>query len=331
MKKINFYFIVLTILLLSCNDNSLRIDEIADESPFIVGKQEYLGSPYVTAGDRVYAVGHQNGSFPDLGWHIKGEMGGIWNHPIKLMDGFEIGLILQSGDTLNLEQAHTFTNYPYANKFTYKWSNHNIEVDRWQFVPDGKQGMVVQLVLRNSGIDQQARITFTGISDLRPTWLGERTNMVDSKDIAKFDETLNLWKVKDTNNEWHTVYGSQHKNAHPIKTSSLATDNNTTKTSIEQQFDLVNGKTEVINYFIAGSYHSEEDALETYQSLIDELEIDVVSKKERYIQLANQTKLTIPDKRLQETFEWLKYNCDWLIRDVPEIGRGITAGIPDSG
>ncbi|MGB5227361.1 MAG: glycogen debranching protein, partial [Eudoraea sp.] len=45
--------------------------------------------------------------------------------------------------------------------------------------------------------------------------------------------------------------------------------------------------------------------------------------------LAEQSKLTIPDKELQNAFEWLKYNCDWLIRDVPEIGRGITAGIPD--
>ena len=34
-------------------------------------------------------VGHQDGSFPELGWHIAGEMGGIWDHPIKLMDGFD--------------------------------------------------------------------------------------------------------------------------------------------------------------------------------------------------------------------------------------------------
>ena len=52
------------------------------------GKEAYLASPFVAAGDRVYLIGHQNGSFPDLGWHVEGEMGGIWLHPIKLMDGF---------------------------------------------------------------------------------------------------------------------------------------------------------------------------------------------------------------------------------------------------
>ncbi len=28
-------------------------------------------------------------------------------------------------------------------------------------------------------------------------------------------------------------------------------------------------------------------------------------------------------------FEWLKYNTDWLIRNVPEQGRGLSAGLPD--
>lgn len=56
----------------------------------IPGKPEYLNAPYVCAGDRLYIVGHQDGSFPDLGWHIPGEMGGIWQHPIKLMDAYRI-------------------------------------------------------------------------------------------------------------------------------------------------------------------------------------------------------------------------------------------------
>ena len=52
-------------------------------------------------------------------------------------------------------------------------------------------------------------------------------------------------------------------------------------------------------------------------------------KSNRYKDLASRSKLTTPDSTLNQTFEWLKYNCDWLVRDVPEIGRGITAGIPD--
>src|ERR1043165_6779873 len=44
--------------------------------------------PYVTAGDRAYLIGTQDGNFPDMGGHVPGEMGGLWLHPIKLVDGF---------------------------------------------------------------------------------------------------------------------------------------------------------------------------------------------------------------------------------------------------
>src|ERR1700732_2902353 len=44
--------------------------------------------PYVTAGDRAYLIGTQDGNFPDIGDHVPGEMGGLWVHPIKLIDGF---------------------------------------------------------------------------------------------------------------------------------------------------------------------------------------------------------------------------------------------------
>ena len=60
----------------------------------LVGKSEYLGTPFVTAGDRLYMIGTQDGKFPDLGWYVEGEMGGIWDHPIKLLDGFTAAISL---------------------------------------------------------------------------------------------------------------------------------------------------------------------------------------------------------------------------------------------
>ena len=125
--------------------NSLTAD-----SPSIAGKDAYLGSPYVTAGDRVYMVGHQDGTFPDLGWHIQGEMGGIWNHPIKLMDGFKVNLQWEEEDT-DLGLAYSFVNYPYANKHLYQLEDKNLSIERWQFVPDHLEGLAVQFIIKNTG------------------------------------------------------------------------------------------------------------------------------------------------------------------------------------
>ena len=105
----SLYGILLVLLMVSCSTKTENsISKLLNDVPSIKGKNAYLSSPYVTAGNRVYMVGHQDGSFPDLGWHIKGEMGGIWNHPIKLMDGFDADLII-GNDTLSLDQATEFT------------------------------------------------------------------------------------------------------------------------------------------------------------------------------------------------------------------------------
>jgi len=68
-------------------------------------------------------VGHQDGTFPDLGWHIEGEMGGIWNHPIKLMDGFDIQ-ITEASESFKLNKADRFINYPVANMHSFSWEEN---------------------------------------------------------------------------------------------------------------------------------------------------------------------------------------------------------------
>ena len=150
MKNPTSIILLIVLLINSCTSNPVNNDfsEIVKDSPSIKGKNDYLNSPYVTAGDRLYMVGHQNGTFPDLGWHIKGEMGGVWDHPIKLMDGFEVSLIWDDL-TLKLDSAISFVNYPFANKHIYDLSKNNLKIERFQFVPDGKEGVLIQYKVKN--------------------------------------------------------------------------------------------------------------------------------------------------------------------------------------
>jgi len=54
--------------------------------------------PYVTAGDRAYLIGTQDGNFPDMGHHVPGEMAGLWLPPIKLIGGFQARIAELSTD-----------------------------------------------------------------------------------------------------------------------------------------------------------------------------------------------------------------------------------------
>jgi hypothetical protein len=42
---------------------------------------------FVVAGSRAYEVGAADGTYPATGWHVRGEMGGFWTPPVKLLDG----------------------------------------------------------------------------------------------------------------------------------------------------------------------------------------------------------------------------------------------------
>ncbi|MFN8349299.1 MAG: glycogen debranching protein [Spirosomataceae bacterium] len=296
------------------------------------GRAEYIGSPFVAAGDRVYLVGHQDGSFPELGWHITGEMGGIWDHPIKLMDGFTAD-ITADGQNICLSQADTFYNYPFANEHLYRLPALGLRAERLQFIPDGKEAAVVEYTLFNeSGQAKKITFRFNGVSDLRPTWLGERTQMNDGNDIATYDETTRSWTVKDSLNDWYVTFGSPLTPVAHTQTPGQCNyrpAGKGTTASLSYILEIPAHASAVIPFTVAGSYRSSSQVKETYAEVQNNKVQFLKEKKERYQTLASTTRLTLPDKDVQQAFNWLKYSTDWLIREVPEVGRGLAAGLPD--
>ncbi|MGB5236669.1 MAG: glycogen debranching protein, partial [Flavobacteriaceae bacterium] len=328
-SKFLFYG-MLYLLAISCSQKNSPepIEGILQNSPSIEGKSDYINSPYVTAGNRVYMVGHQDGSFPEIGWHVKGEMGGVWLHPIKLMDGFDA--VLSSGDNfLPLKGALSFINYPSANVHYFDFDKSGIKAERWQFVPDDREGVFVQFVIKNNGeVSQDLNFELTGHADLTPVWLGERTNMENGQDTAEWDKDLNAWRVSDGKSDWHLIYGLDREISVTGESPNALLGNGTSNT-MSFSFKLLPGEQENINLIIAGSATSSETADRTYRDLQQNYATLLAQKNDRMASLAGFSKLSIPDKELEQTFEWLKYNCDWLVRDVPGIGTGISAGIPD--
>lgn len=43
-----------------------------------------LCSASALVGDRTIVMGDADGLYPATGWHIRGEMGGVWAPPVKL-------------------------------------------------------------------------------------------------------------------------------------------------------------------------------------------------------------------------------------------------------
>src|SRR5258707_14459383 len=64
----------------------------ASLSPTLSVSSNLTNRRYVAAGDRAYDLGSEDGRYPAMGFHTRGEMGGIWSPPLKLLDGLWFGI-----------------------------------------------------------------------------------------------------------------------------------------------------------------------------------------------------------------------------------------------
>ena len=325
--KTLFFLIVFSQFSFAQNTITQSIVPFFENSEKIKGKSEYLDSPYATAGDRLYMVGYQDGTFPDLGWHVQGEMGGVWCHPIKLMDGFEV-VIVVNDEKYVLSKADIFENYPFGNKLTYNSLSPDFVVERYQFVPDGKKAVNIEFMIKNRTTKSlKILIELKAVSNLMPVWLGERTNMINGKDEAVFKE--NKWLVKDKLNTWYVVYGSKLKGSAVSEKENHTHKLNTSITQTQYNLTVSPKATTIFPLVISGSEKNELEALKTYEELQLNASSFLQKKKIRLENVNEKSKITLSDKELEKGFRWIKYNTDWLIRDVEGQGRGLCAGLPD--
>jgi len=190
------------------------------------------------------------------------------------LDGFRVALSLINGsDSICLTRASDFINYPVGNLHVFNWQQERIQVNRFQFVPDGEEGLVVEFVIRNDGKKERAiSFAFTGMIDLRHVWLGEQTGMIDAPDSVWYDKDMLAILGKDKKNTWYTIVGSPLK---PDTKDILSKACDQERKGLGKDATLSykisvpgNGGRVVIPFVIAGSYHSEESAKATYKKLI---------------------------------------------------------------
>jgi hypothetical protein len=100
----------------------------------------------LVVGDRAYAMSSADSLYPASGWHIRGEMGGIWTPPIKLVDGVWFRLAdTWLGDPDGARATRTTAGWGYTR--TDFAPVDQVSVQRTDFVPDGTRATLVGLTL----------------------------------------------------------------------------------------------------------------------------------------------------------------------------------------
>ena len=315
---------------------------------------------YVAAGDRAYVIGTQDGSFPPMGWHIRGEMGGVWAHPIKLLDGY---WLMVNGVWAPATRFTTGVGYTRLEGA----SPRGFRITRTEFSPDGTPVVLAAYDITNTSPRPK---TFSMRMDLRsevmaayPWGWSEPQNAKEfnGKDEASYDRATGTLTFTEPNKPWVAKVGSSI----PPTAADIGDDiwgpvpederagyqefGNGTGGRFVWRMQLAGSETRRMWLAVAGSHRSEAEATEALDVALQDPEGMLEEKVAGRLELLGRTNVELPDDGLEAAFDWGKLNMqdlrrtvtDAQIRDIdegreypPPVGSvaqmtGIGAGFPD--
>ena len=255
-------------------------------------------------------------------------MSGIWQHPIKLLDGFTLS-IQDGAKSIVLDKCDSFITYPLATQFKYDGAD-DLEIVRTDFVPDSLPVLAVEYQVRNkTNQPKEILLSLTADTDLSPVWLGERSGMTDTRD--QYTGLIhNTVFAKDSLKNWFVGVTSDQDSLSiddlgnsPVQGQGISVKLNTPR------LNLAANEVRNIRFFISGSMKNETEIQENLRVAKENLKDLYEQKRLRYEEIDRTAAITIPDTLLMTAYQWGKYNSDWLVRDVPGLGNAMSAGLPD--
>jgi hypothetical protein len=139
----------------------------------------------VVVGERLYSTWTEDGLYPAAGFHTRGEMGGVWSPPVKLLDGmwFAVQGRWLGGDVRarRFASGWGYTRTEYA-------PSRGVRVHRTDVVPDGPRAGLVALTLR-SRRTRAVSLALEAHSELMSTYPWGETSpsqsQVNARDTAR--------------------------------------------------------------------------------------------------------------------------------------------------
>jgi glycogen debranching enzyme len=300
---------------------------------------ERLGDKrYAVSGDRAYVLGTADGRFPPLGTQIKGEMGGVWSHPIKLLTGYWFAL-----DGAWLPPAQRFTSgmgYIQMNLPQFA----GIDITRLEFSPDNLPVLLVALTLRNSGdrlrrcvLSMQIRSQL--LSAYPWTTSEPAAEALNAHDKATYDGQTGLLVFTRPDKPWCAIIGASpqpNSGAEGDRYWGLLEEADragysqrsfSTGGELRWELELTPNAEQTIWIGIAGSTHSESEAaaaLSVALKQASELLREKIAERET---LLAHARLTLPEPELTAAVEWGKLNMADLRRTVSTLAvRDVAEG-----
>jgi hypothetical protein len=324
------------------------------KSPELTVKNRLPDRRSVVIGDRFYQVSSEDGLYPAAGFHTRGEMGGFWTAPVKLLDGVWFGL---DGSWLGGQTpAESFTSgYGYT-RIGYAATN-GVKVERTDVSPDGVRAGLIGLTF-TSGAARTVRLDLDAHSELTSSYpWGETTpnqQAYNLPDTGAFDDGALVFRDRGTpdvpNASAHDFaamvaadrtpvaheLGPDHRGPQDPAVICPATGDTPqhcddtafgkgTGGRLSYDVKVPSGGQATVWIAVAGSDHGTSEARGALAAALRDPQALLARKVNARLALARNTVVDLPgDPLLQQSVEWSKQNLADSVQEARDMRLRIT-------
>src|SRR5579872_2838408 len=305
----------------------------AGASPTIAATSQLSERRYVAAGTRACVVGVEDGTFPPIGWHTTGQMGGVFTPPVKLLDGLWFGL---SGSWL--DAATTYTTGPGFVRMTFP-ATDGVQPTLTEFAPDGLPAVLFGLTLvpvKGSAVtvpvtaDAHSEVSATyPWGSTTPTWdqFNNQNTVSAAQGVITFNQEKTPWyaEVGSATAPSATATGSGYWG--PTDAADQATFG-TKGEGGQLTWNLaVPAAGRTLWLGVSGSQNGSARASQALRQALANPAALLDSKISERDGVAAQTSLRVPDSSVQQALLWSKLNLADLNRTIENAAiRDVKAG-----
>ena len=308
----------------------MRIEDLV-EATTSPGENHYL-----TPGRQIHVIGSQNGRFTPFGAHCDHEMGGVWAHPIKLLDGYWLGVRDLEGDGIRwATDAQVFENHAYYTQVRFE--QPGLEILRTEVTSRQSPELMVRFDIRNRGeTDRACDLVVAATADLRAVWWPEEAEPL-AEGTTEADRDATGLMARHTAQPWSArVDVIVPDQRFSVGRPRLSRD--------QVGPDPVFGGGVSASWTVTGHLHR-QDQVSVYLKIsggygaqrsdpassggAEAFEAFMSDNRTYYQAILDRSALRIPDRTIERVFNWTKVHAEWLTIDSPITGLGVVAGIPE--
>jgi glycogen debranching enzyme len=285
---------------------------------------------YAAAGERSYVIGMLDGGFPPIGTRIRGEMGGVWTHPIKLITGYWFavnGSWLPAADRFTSGAGYVQLHFP---------DQAGLAITRTEFAPDGLPALIIGLTLQNTAAqNQHVVLTMALRSQLLCAypWSDSEPNATahNHHDRATYSAAHGRITIHRDDQPWRAVIGSSIAPTSgttgdqlwgPVPEEQRAQYSQSaysTGGELRWELPMPSGAEQTLWVAVAGAHTSEQSAEDALQRALADPSGLLAAKIRERTGLLAQTRLTVPDQQLSDALLWATLNMADLRRIVTDV------------